>query len=141
MTVTAAAGLGVAALVVAPGFAAGASGRALAAARTVSCRAERNATQVRATAVTCGAAAGTVSTYEGAPAGCVTATRCTQSGTNGRSGQAMVDSCRRTRLKVSCAVYLKSAHGALRDPRVDGVTLSGRWATGTVTFTMRHDPS
>jgi hypothetical protein len=144
VAVTTAAALCAAVLVVAPAGAsgaAGASGRAHAAARTVSCRAEVDATGVRATGVSCGVATNAIATYEGAPVGCVTGSRCTQSGINGRHGQALIVSCRRRGLKVSCAVYLKSAHGTVRNPRVDGVRLTGRWATGTVAFTVRHDPA
>jgi hypothetical protein len=141
VAVTAAAGVAVAALVVAPGLAAGAAGRAHAAAHTVSCRAEVDATGVRATGLSCAVAGNAIATYQGAPVGCVTGSRCVQSGTNGRGGQALIVSCRRTGLKISCAVYLKSPHGAVRNPRVGGVRLTGRWVTGTVAFTMRHDPA
>lgn len=108
--------------------------------RTVRCRNQANATKVRASGVSCGAAADAIVTYEGAPVGCVTSSRCLQSGTYGLRGTTMIVACRRRHLDVTCSVYLRTPRGDIRNPKVDGIRLNGRWSSGTVSLVMKHDP-
>lgn len=62
-----------------------------------------------------------------------------QSGADAAGAPLFVD-CHRTGLRVSCAVYVRNADGKTVNPKLHDNTLTGRYLSGTVHFTMRHSP-
>ncbi len=91
--------------------------------------------EVRATRLTCSEALSAVKTYKGSPTGCVSSSRCIQSGLAGK--RPIIVDCTHSQLRVDCLVYVKSRHGSVHDPKLGGRRVPGRYDRGSVHFELR----
>jgi hypothetical protein len=103
----------------------------------VGCRSGADAVDVRAERMSCSLASSAIETYETSPLGCETARRCIQSGID-RTGQIIIDNCRRQRLSVTCLVYIETPAGRIVNPKLAGNVIAGRFDNAVVAFRMRR---